>query len=156
MKHSFAPNHDLEICPLLRRIQSCRWGRQTQPGKSVAITTSTNVTETFDYMLYLISTDLVVDHEPDHLQGEAGAGLGVAHHPDVVTPHLQVVDPRRELLREPPREPRHPELVAVDVVADEVVGGHRREVGPHVLLLLLGQLLARVGELHHSHGGLQR
>ena len=50
MKHSFAPNHDLEICPLLRRIQSCRWGRQTQPGKSVAITTSTNVTETFDYI----------------------------------------------------------------------------------------------------------
>ena len=50
MKHSFAPNHDLEICPLLRRIQSCRWGRQTQPGKSVAITTSTNVTELCVYV----------------------------------------------------------------------------------------------------------
>ena len=37
MKHSFAPNPDLEICPPLRRSQNCRWGRQTQPGKSVAI-----------------------------------------------------------------------------------------------------------------------
>ena len=37
MKHSFAPNTDLEICPPLRRSQNCRWGRQTQPGKSVAI-----------------------------------------------------------------------------------------------------------------------
>ena len=37
MKHSFAPNHDLEICPPLRRSQNCGWGRQTQPGKSVAI-----------------------------------------------------------------------------------------------------------------------
>ena len=37
MKHSFTPNPDLEICPPLRRSQNCRWGRQTQPGKSVAI-----------------------------------------------------------------------------------------------------------------------
>ena len=37
MKHSFAPNTDLEICPQLRRSQNCRWGRQTQPGRSVAI-----------------------------------------------------------------------------------------------------------------------
>ena len=37
MKHSFAPNADLGICPPVRRSQNCRWGRQTQPGKSVAI-----------------------------------------------------------------------------------------------------------------------
>ena len=37
MKHSFAPNQDLEICPSLRRSQSCWWGRQTQPGNGIAI-----------------------------------------------------------------------------------------------------------------------
>ena len=37
MKHSFAPNPDLEICPSLRRSQSCWWGRQTQPGNGIAI-----------------------------------------------------------------------------------------------------------------------
>ena len=37
MKHSFAPNPDLGICPSLRRSQSCWWGRQTQPGNGIAI-----------------------------------------------------------------------------------------------------------------------
>ena len=37
MKHSFATNPDLEICPPLRRSQNCWLGRQTQRGNGSAI-----------------------------------------------------------------------------------------------------------------------
>ena len=82
MKHSFATNPDLEICPPLRRSQNCRWGRQTQPGKSVAITTSTNVTETFDYICI---SHLHPDSDPDfdpHLHPDFDPSLHSHLHPD--------------------------------------------------------------------------
>ena len=70
MKHCFAPNPDLEICPSLRRSQNCRWGRQTQPGKSIAINKEQRVCS--DPCLYRTS-DFLISTFPGLSPAQGGA-----------------------------------------------------------------------------------